>query len=265
MAFPKPIDGSKLPLDTKGDLIVFGKKNERLPVGTNGQVLTADSAQALGVKWAAASGGSSTFNPDVIPLSPSSYDDEFNDGSISAAWVDYNLASGTKAEDATYQCLKIGAAGSGLSWQGVVKASPTGNFTMMASLKVWATVTASWRYGLVVAASTTGAAYCASILAQGSTGFRTLWETMSSPTGRVGYAVGTSYGYPVGYLKLYVYDDAGTWKVTYSYSPNGYKYFAIDTGRALGFTPAYIGPVVNSESIAGTNEGWFDWFRVVED
>lgn len=56
MAFPKPIDGSKLPLDTKGDLIVFGKENERLPVGTNGQVLTADSAQALGVKWAAAGG-----------------------------------------------------------------------------------------------------------------------------------------------------------------------------------------------------------------
>lgn len=59
MAFPKPIDGSKLPLDTKGDLIVFGKKNERLPVGTNGQVLTADSAQALGVKWATPSGGAS--------------------------------------------------------------------------------------------------------------------------------------------------------------------------------------------------------------
>lgn len=56
MAFPKPIDGSKLPLDTKGDLIVFGKKNERLPVGTNGQVLTADSAQALGVKWASVAG-----------------------------------------------------------------------------------------------------------------------------------------------------------------------------------------------------------------
>lgn len=65
MAFPKPIDGSKLPLDTKGDLIVFGKKNERLPVGTNGQVLTADSAQSLGVKWATpASGGSGTLAGD---------------------------------------------------------------------------------------------------------------------------------------------------------------------------------------------------------
>ncbi len=84
MAFPKPIDGSKLPLDTKGDLIVFGKKNERLPVGTNGQVLTADSAQTLGVKWAAASGGGGGV-PErwYVPGSADEgYDDEFDDGSI---------------------------------------------------------------------------------------------------------------------------------------------------------------------------------------
>ena len=43
-------------IDAKGDLIV-GTANDtaaRLGVGSNGQVLTADSAQASGVKWAAA-------------------------------------------------------------------------------------------------------------------------------------------------------------------------------------------------------------------
>jgi len=48
------------PLTTKGDLLVNdGTSNVRLPVGTNTHVLTADSTQASGVKWAAAAGGAS--------------------------------------------------------------------------------------------------------------------------------------------------------------------------------------------------------------
>lgn len=46
------------PLTTKGDLVVNdGTSNVRLPVGTDGDVLTADSSVAAGVKWAAAGGG----------------------------------------------------------------------------------------------------------------------------------------------------------------------------------------------------------------
>ena len=51
--------GAASPLTTKGDLYTFSTSDARLAVGTNTHVLTADSTQPTGIKWAAAAGGSS--------------------------------------------------------------------------------------------------------------------------------------------------------------------------------------------------------------
>lgn len=48
---------SSSPLTTKGDLYGHSTVDARIPVGSDGQVLTADSTQPLGVKWAAGGGG----------------------------------------------------------------------------------------------------------------------------------------------------------------------------------------------------------------
>jgi hypothetical protein len=47
------------PLTTKGDLFTFDTADARLPVGTNDQILVADSSTATGLKWATPASGAS--------------------------------------------------------------------------------------------------------------------------------------------------------------------------------------------------------------
>lgn len=59
--------GTTSPLTTKGDLYTrTSSADARLAVGTNGQTLVADSAEATGLKWVAASSGAMTL---IIPTS----------------------------------------------------------------------------------------------------------------------------------------------------------------------------------------------------
>lgn len=76
-------------VDAKGDIIVATANDTpaRLPVGSNGQVLTADSTQSGGVRWSTPAAGSSSKDYRWFVGAAHTSIDEHDDGSIAAAWT----------------------------------------------------------------------------------------------------------------------------------------------------------------------------------
>lgn len=93
------------PLTTKGDVLGFNTANARIPVGSDGQVLTADSTTALGVKWAAPStgtiGGSGTATQLAYFTGSSTIGSEAASGSDALTWDATNNALGIRVVSAS--------------------------------------------------------------------------------------------------------------------------------------------------------------------
>jgi hypothetical protein len=88
------------PTTTKGDLIVNdGSDNIRLAVGTNNYVLTADSTQASGVKWATVAAGTTvsddtTTNASYYPTFATATSGTFSTATVSSTKLTYNPSLG---------------------------------------------------------------------------------------------------------------------------------------------------------------------------
>lgn len=102
-------------IDAKGDLIVGSAADTpaRLAVGTNGQILVADSAEATGIKWAAASGGGDLLaanNLSDVAVAATAFSNIKQAATETATGV-VELATTTEATTGTDTARAVTAAG----------------------------------------------------------------------------------------------------------------------------------------------------------
>ena len=89
------------PLTTKGDVYTYSTTDARLGVGTNGQVLTADSTAATGIKWATpASGGGKVLQVVSFTTSTAST-------TTSSTWANTNITLNITPSASTSKVMVI--------------------------------------------------------------------------------------------------------------------------------------------------------------
>ncbi len=92
--------GGGSPLTTKGDLYGFSTVDARIPIGANATVLTADSNEVLGLKWAAPAGGGKVLQ--VVNVTNAS-----NTTSASSTFADTGLSASITPSAASSKVLVI--------------------------------------------------------------------------------------------------------------------------------------------------------------
>lgn len=255
------------PLTTKGDLFGYDTAGNRIPVGADGQVLTADSTQALGVKWGSGIAGPTIADRLWTPAGSTTVADEFNDASLSGSFsrVDAGGGSGratwTEGADVLSCLLAGGDASSELHAQMLSHTLAVGE-TLETACRIAGRPQTVDVGALVIADGTAyGAGSQIAVLLYNATGtlnvagfYLTGYSAVSSSVGAVAVAANS----PGVHLRM-----KRTASTTYdlSWSPDGVSWLAIVT-LTSSLTPSNIGLAASTWSGSLPMVASFEYLRV---
>lgn len=242
------INGGLDVLTTKGDLLGYSTEPARVPVGTNGSILTADSTDPLGVTWSSVAAGADPISSIYPPFTVTGNDDEFDNGSFTG-WTAVNSGSHavtvTEANNVASLNHPGGDVGAELHAWMKTPTITTGSYIEVA-FRSMGIVQNFDQCGLIFANGTTYGAGAQAVFFESSadkvwaTAAWTNYSTQGSTT-TASYAFGAAHSDM--FLRL-VYSAANTFQGWAS--PDGVSWIQVVPDKAITLTPTKAGFFVST-------------------
>ncbi len=213
-------------------------------------------------------GGAVVLSPaDVPPAIPHALDDEFNGLTLDPAWQLVNQNAGSSFNP-TGAGVISSIGNDATVMRPMVKACPAGNFRFVIAVhELFHGHQTFSGLSLVILNSAQNQAQALTVWNNDSSSNYRWWfnrQFFNPLSNRAEHFALTPEHVPAAplYLAMNVYLDGATWRRSAEYSFTGQLWSpAVDAGRAIGFTPAYIGWSMYDRSGNGA-KALVRWFRV---
>jgi hypothetical protein len=214
-----------------------------------------------GVAWAALYTGTYTFfDPDKFPASPTSQSDHFDDASINAKWVDFNVTAGTTFVEEDHHLKITKTTNESGIYRGKYQTLPSGDFTITMKVGMITKLLDYHQFGLLLFEDATNNPTTCDLE-------MLVWWTSSGVIYNLGAQYWTAYNawsvsefsfgpnYFIRSLYMRIRQNGATWY--FDISADGISWQQHYT-RARRFTPAEFGfGLCNNTAVTQLN--WIDW------
>jgi hypothetical protein len=208
------------------------------------------------------------WSPDAPPATAGSIDDEFNDGSLGAAWTEYDPDSKTAWTVGNGGLRAVVSTTAGNNVNGIHQAIPTGDFSIAAKIHLAAKELATFSAGIAVFEDPSGNNDIGTwaVFRDATAGYpvRAYSATHINHTaGAVDKIAPATIGF--GFEKIYLRLRRTGTNYYCDFSFGGVSWRTMNSWAAItwGFTPTKVGLYVNNNNTGEAQTAYFQFFRYV--